>query len=55
MKGNTLNKLQEGDPEKNSRKEDVLNIHKELFIPLNKLIGWCPNYEKPKEYMNKLR
>ena len=46
MKGNTLNKLREGD---------VLNILNEYGIPLNKLIGWLPNYEKPKEHTNKLR
>ena len=42
-------------PNKQPRKEDVLNILNEYGIPLNKLIGWRPNYEKPKEHMNRLR
>ena len=47
MKENTLNKLKEEDARKHSTKEDG--------VPLNKLIGWRPNYEKPKEHTNKLR
>ena len=54
MKGNTLNKLREGNAQQTT-KEDVLNILNEYGIPLNKLIGWRPNYEKPKEHMNRLR
>ena len=42
-------------PNKQPRKEDVLNILNEYGIPLNKLIGWRPNYEKQKEHMNRLR
>ena len=34
-------------PENNTSKEDG--------VPLNKLIGWHPNYEKPKEHTNRLR
>ena len=28
---------------------------KEWGISLNKLIGWSPDYEKPKEHTNKLK
>ena len=42
-------------PKKQPRKEDVLNILNEYDIPLNKLIGWLANYEKPKEHANRLR
>ena len=47
--------LGKGMPNKQPRKEDVLNILNEYGIPLNKLIGWLPNYEKPKEHTNRLR
>ena len=42
-------------PNKQPRKEDILNILNEYGIPLNKLIGWLANYEKPKEHANRLR
>ena len=46
---------QEGMPENNKRKEDVLNILKEYGVPLKKFLGWCSNDEKQNEHMNKLR
>ena len=46
MKGNTLNKLKEGD---------ARNETQGIGHILNILIGWSPDYEKPKEHTNKLK